>query len=217
MGLLVDLRVFEDRVRCVQREYILPKLLGDTARAQALCDSLNEAMEVSLHAYDAMQPRITQFVLNKLSKKCAAPLRHVRASHAQYRTRLPTDAPSAFVEQMLRPLHQVWGSDAAPIRQLPTELVTSWMNHILDGTFARYTSAVDTITRNLESLRRLKRGTLGLAADDAATADQAVYQQLATDIEALAAHIKAWAHKTGLPLTLSSPAWKALWDAARRT
>lgn len=217
MGLLVDLRVFEDRVRCVQREYILPKLLGDTARAQALCDSLNEAMEVSLHAYDAMQPRITQFVLNKLSKKCAAPLRHVRASHAQYRTRLPTDAPSAFVEQMLRPLHQVWGSDAAPIRQLPTELVTSWMNHILDGTFARYTSAVDTITRNLESLRRLKRGTLGLAADDAATADQAVYQQLATDIEALAAHIEAWAQKTGLPLTLSSPAWKALWDAARRT
>lgn len=217
MGLLVDIRVFEDRVRCVQREYILPKLLGEFAEAHALCDSLKEAMEVSLHAYDVLQPRVAQFVLDKLCKKCAEPLRHVRASHSQYRTRLPTDTPSAFVEHILRPLHQIWENEKAPIRQLPTELVTSWMYHVLDHTFARYSSAVETITRNLESLRRLKRGTPGLASDDAAIADQAVHQQLATDTEALAAHIEAWARETSLPLTLTSPTWKALWDAARRT
>lgn len=215
MALLVDIDTFENRVHNVLDTYIAPKVLGE--RGGALRDTLRKAADAALGATDAVRPQVAHYVIHKLCKRCAEPLRHVRASNSQYRPFARhaehTDPErSAFVPLITKPLRQVFAPDA-PSQHLPRDLLASWITQILDHTFARYTTAIDTITRNLESLRRLKRGTPGMGGDEAA--NKAVYTQVATDIASLTADIEAFAHDAKIPLTLTSQAYKGLQDVAK--
>lgn len=228
VGFLADIRLFEERVRGVFDAYISPKLVRDAKGLKEDADDMlkviREAMEESLGAYNDTLPGVSAFMLQILRKRCTEPLRHVRAANSQYRAfsrgALETQAstePSIFIPMIVLPLRQVFVGDLqSPIRRLPMEQTVAWINDVLDHVFSRYTTAIDTITRNLESLRRLKRGTPGLASDEAAS-DKRVYAQLSADIRSLAAHVEEFTRDAELPLRLESPAWQALRDSTHRT
>ncbi|SPO35783.1 uncharacterized protein PSFLO_01254 [Pseudozyma flocculosa] len=94
--------------------------------------------------------------------------------------------PSPFVEQMLRPLHVYFGlsppqpkassSDsggkaaaaaAAAAVHLPPHLKRDWVSHVLSDLCGRYATSLQTMHKNHESLRRLKRGAASTGAGSA--------------------------------------------------
>ncbi|WFD33094.1 hypothetical protein MSPP1_004151 [Malassezia sp. CBS 17886] len=180
----------------------------------ALLAACRSALDDSLGAFPAHLPAVADDVQMTLRDLCAAPLSQVRAG-SQYgalaRADTAVSAPSAYVSEILRPLRAflgetatgVWDPDA--LGRLDKALVTAWAMDVVDATVRRYTNAVDTVARNLESLRRLKRGTPGLA--DASDADRSVYAQLHTDVEALAADVDETGTCSGLRLSHDTGAW----------
>ncbi|WFD08246.1 hypothetical protein MVES1_003618 [Malassezia vespertilionis] len=176
--LLADAMLFETRVRRVFSEWIVPKIAGPESVARALQD----ALDASLGHAEALAPRVGNVVVTALQHRCAAPLRHVRAASTQYRA-LATDSqqghvhPSAYIAQIFTPLYQFLGPhDGALHRRMDAAVVQRWAEDVVRWTLSKYADAVDTILRNLESLRRLKRGAqLG---KDGQGADNAVFAQL---------------------------------------
>lgn len=225
-GLLVDVPLFESRVRAVADAIMFPKLLGtiteaDQEEADALRAALKNAMEESLGALADTEPVVTSLLLSVLSRRCAEPLRHVRAANSQYRpfTRTPKEdtAPSSFISSIVQPLQQVCGpASGTPFHRLPRDKAQAIVQQILDSTAVRYASAVDTVTRNLESLRRLKRGTIGMSSEETG-ADDLVYAQLQADVRALEAEVQSLARSMGMEINLSSGAWQSLRKATRRS
>lgn len=224
-GLLVDVPLFESRVRAVAEAIIFPKLLGtnaaqDDEEAETLCAALRHAMDESLGAIADTEPAVTNLLLSVLQRRCAEPLRHVRAANSQYRpfgrAAKESISPSSFIPMIVQPLHQLCGTTSGtPFRRLPHDKAQNIVQQVLDSTVSRYVSAVDTVTRNLESLRRLKRGTMGMSSEESG-ADDLVYAQLRADTEALEAEVQALAQCTGIQVELSSSAWQSLRKASHR-
>lgn len=201
-ALLSDARLFEERVRTSFRAFILPKILGEH-EAEAVRAAVSDALDASLGHAKPLAPRIGRVVVAALQRKCAEPLRHVRAASSQFRALAAKQgAPqaSAFIPQIFLPLRQFLGDGA-----VAKDVRQAWASEVIDSTLARYTSAVQTITRNLESLRRLKRGTPALQDEGG---DSGVYAQLRADIAALRADVAAL-EKEG-DIVVESGAWASL-------
>lgn len=225
---LADALTFEARVRRVFHAWIVPKIVhgprATSAEAGTVLDALTAALDASLGVAEALAPRIADEVLRVLCRRCAEPLRHVRAASSQYRalsgpqassTAMPE--PSAYIAHVLLPLRQALGIEEGaalptPLRQLPVDVQQTWVANVVDSTVARYASAADTVARNLESLRRLKRTTPGIATNDAT--DDAVYAQLRVDIAALAADVDDLGRGAHLDLSTETKAWRALRKSA---
>ena len=224
-GLLVDVPLFENRVRAVADSIIFPKLLAtiserDDEGADALRGALKNAMEESLGAWTVAEPAVTDLLLSVLKRRCAEPLRHVRAANSQYRpfshATKENISPSTFISCIVQPLEQLLGTSSdTPFRCLPRVITQTIVQQALDSTFLRYASAVDTVTRNLESLRRLKRGTMGLSSEEIG-ADDHVYSQLQADVGALETSVQSLTRSSGIEIDLGSSAWQSLRKAVER-
>ncbi|WFD28372.1 hypothetical protein MNAN1_003382 [Malassezia nana] len=181
-GLWIDVPEFESRLRAVADCIIFPKLLGpvspqDQLESEALCECLKQVLEESLGALAEVEPAVTDMLLSVLKRRCAVPLRHVRAGNSQYRPFARGGkeeiTSSPFIPMIVQPLQQLAGeTSGTPFRRLPRDKAQAIVQDVLDSTVVRYASAVDTVTRNLESLRRLKRGSMGTSKE--AGADEVV-------------------------------------------
>lgn len=212
-ALLADAHAFEARVQRCFDAYILPKLVPPAdggAPAEVVRASVRAALGASLGRAAALAPRVGDAVVGALQRQCAEPLRHVRAGSASFRARAggaPADtAPSAYVAEVLRPLHALLTDEQ--VRRVDAGVRAAWARAVLDATLARYAAAIDTVTHNLASLRRLKRSTPALHTSADAGADASVYAQLCTDVAALRAHAAALAADAALDV--ATDAWAAL-------
>lgn len=224
MGLVVDARLWEERVSRVYHDWLRPKWAESLDSASeglhALVEAMDVAMDASLGMAATAESAVSAWVVRLLRRRCAEPLRHVRAANSQFHTGsrpaspAPSPRPSEFVAAVVRPLYELARPDG-PATRLPAPLVQSWVDAVLSHTLARYASALDTVQRNLESLRRLRRGT-SLARSEAVPEDS-VNAQLSTDVEALAREVEALARRLSLSYSCDGPAWAALRQALQRT
>ncbi|WFC94742.1 hypothetical protein MBRA1_001376 [Malassezia brasiliensis] len=209
-ALLADAEAFEARVQRCFDAYLLPKLVpaaDDREAAEVVRAALRAALAASLGRAASLAPRVGEAVVGTLQRQCAEPLRHVRAGSAPFRARgAAADAPSAYVAEVLHPLHTLLAD--AQVQRVDAAVRAAWARAVLDATLARYGAAIDTMTHNLASLRRLKRSTPALHTSADAETDAGVYAQLRTDVAALRAQAAALASDTALDL--ATDAWAAL-------
>ncbi|KAL4399224.1 intra-Golgi vesicle-mediated transport protein [Malassezia pachydermatis] len=218
VGLLADVSLFEKRVSDVYTTWLRPKLLAGTDTSLPEADTVQEALDTalasSLGLVSHVEKHVQSFVLHMLRRKCTEPLRQVRAGQTHYRaisrpsSPAPTSQSSTYTKAMVRPLYQLWEPDR-PVHSLALAQQQAWVDEVVQAMVARYATAIDTVTRNLESLRRLKRGTPGLAADEASN-DEHVYTQFKADADALASELTAFSAATQIPIDMQKDAWTTL-------
>lgn len=218
-ALLADAQLLEERVQASFAQWLMPKIVPATEQseeAETVRAALREALDASLGPAASLAPRVGAAIVAALQRRCAEPLRHVRAASSQYRAlsgaRLDEVRASAFIYDVFRPLRQFLGEVSAeryettPVARLAPDVRQQWAREVIDATLARYATAIETITHNLESLRRLKRGAPALQTEPGA--DTGVYAQLRADVAALEQDVEALARHTGLDL--ATDAWQPL-------
>ena len=171
-----DAREFETRVERTLSEVIMPRLSADETLHETLSCAIREAFVAQ-----ELGERVERKIVQALQQECAEPLRHIRGTAQQYRgTREASESKtaSAFIPQLLEPLRKLLGQ----LDEQTRPHARSWAQAVVDDIVSRYAQALGTITQNLESLRRLKRGT-GLDASSLPGAG--IYAQMRTDVEAL--------------------------------
>lgn len=190
-ALPADAHEFEARAARTLDDVIVPRLCADDALRTTLHDALREAFVA-----DELGAQVSSRIVDVLKNACSDPLRHVRAAAAQYRgtrDQGSSGATSAFIPELVRPLRSLLDELDARARGHAHE----WAQAVVTDVLARYAQALETISQNLESLRRLKRGT-GL--DAGALPGAGIYAQMRTDVDALRTEVQALdaAHSLGL-------------------
>ncbi|PWN48134.1 COG2-domain-containing protein [Violaceomyces palustris] len=175
---------------------------GDDGDDEVMFESLRGVLEESLSYRKNLLPLVRRAVTGILKSRCAEPLRLVRSINTQYRSGVSSPSsstgssagktkaggegqaslgpePSAFVDQVLRPLFHFLGGrsadeDAAtatssssahptsPALKLDREVREDWSIEVVEDVVNRYASSLLTMNKNHESLRRLKRGNKGI-------------------------------------------------------
>ncbi|PWN43830.1 COG2-domain-containing protein [Ceraceosorus guamensis] len=221
--------------------------LSDGSSASELVKAMRHTLQEACSYQGQSVASLSQRIVSVLKTRCGEPLRLVRSMGTQYRgSSAPTSSPSSaqglepsyFVPQALRPLKMYLGkgeragdtnSSLALARHLDTETRSSWAQKVVDDIVERYTSSLQAMNRNYESLRRLKRGnqSLGLGSifgrsgvnnsDGVALASdpeaERMRAQMRADVEALRSEIGAL-QEVDTFVKLDGEAWDRLKAAA---
>ena len=227
--LVADAAHFEERVCVVFDTLIAPKVLqtrpGEHAEAERLRTVLHEALQSSLGMAGALRERAAQQVVQRVGRQCAVALRHVRSGSSQYRslaTAAPEakPAPSEYLGDVFRPLRVLFGErgggewGASAMQRLDAETARAWAGAVVDETLGKYAGALRTISRNLESLRRLRRGNAGMGTARESDSGGAIYEQMRVDVAALREDVARFAAAAHVAVDLDSAAWQQLREAA---
>ncbi|WFD34650.1 hypothetical protein MCUN1_001491 [Malassezia cuniculi] len=196
-ALPADAGEFEKRLVRTLDNVIMPHL-SRGEHQDALRGTLLEALSESFVA-EKLDEQVGAHIISALQSACAEPLRHVRAGAAQYRGNRDADGVSAspFVAQLFEPLADL----LVKLHGNALAHANTWSETVLRDVFARYAQSLDTISQNLESLRRLKRGT-GL--DAGALPGAGIYAQMRTDVEAIKQHVTQLESQHKLSLDLAA-------------
>lgn len=148
------------------------------SKADDVVVMLKSVLQESLSLQTQLVPFLTSKVISILKNRCAEPLRLVRSVSTQYRSNAPSSStssdisksspePSYFVNQFLRPVRTFLGrQEALPTEkrssstfsaQLPKAIREQWVSDIIDDFASRYTASLLTMSKNFDSLQRLKR------------------------------------------------------------
>ncbi|CEH18451.1 Low density lipoprotein receptor [Ceraceosorus bombacis] len=221
--------------------------LSDGSSALELVKAMRQTLQEACSYQGQSVASLSHRIVSVLKTRCGEPLRLVRSMGTQYRgSSAPTSSPSSakglepsyFVPQALRPLKTYLGkgervgdtnSSVALARHLDTETRSSWAQNVVDDIVERYTSSLQAMNRNYESLRRLKRGnqSLGLGSifgrsgvnnsDGVASASdpeaERMRAQMRADVEALRSEIGAL-QEVDTFVKLDGEAWVRLKAAA---
>ncbi|WFC99428.1 hypothetical protein MYAM1_002172 [Malassezia yamatoensis] len=224
-GLLSDAYSFEARVQSCFAKWLLPKIVPadeSIEETQILRATLQEAIDSSLGHAVNLQPMVGKFVVSNLQRQCTEPLRRVRAGRLQFRAPVTTDmdqiSVSDYVQEVFLPLENFLQatSDQQLYSDFPPQLSQEWASEVICATLERFIAIIDTITDNLESLRRLKRGAPSLQSGSGASSenDIAVYTQFEKDSIALRETINQLARQHSF--NFDSQDWDALSDSIER-
>ncbi|CDR99033.1 related to conserved oligomeric Golgi complex component 2 [Sporisorium scitamineum] len=164
--LLSDCFTLREGVERMLDEVILARIAAslELDGAEGGLDGLRDDMvrvldEESLDFIPGLTASVGRLVYNILFPRVASPLRLLRSfSTPAYRSSPSTAGTGTTVQvihQLFSPLETFL--TLPPLQTLPTPIKRSWIEKILAEAFKRYTSTIETINKNQQSLIRLKK------------------------------------------------------------
>ncbi|KAN0065911.1 hypothetical protein ACQY0O_001044 [Thecaphora frezii] len=241
--------VFESdiRPRLFHRVSAEERSADEAESDQELVELLKKTLDETLAFKASLVDQVGRAATSMLRTKCCDPLRLVRSAGTQYRSLTASVGgkveASPFVEQVLRPLLLFFGLGPSTAttttstasgeigvrgvgKHLPLPLRSEWTNAVLSDVLMRYASALITMNKNHESLRRLKRGTASgisafasslfsnaAAAGGAGETDEAgekMRRQMHVDIEKIREGVKRLEQDGGVRVDWEMEAWSKL-------
>ncbi|CBQ68329.1 related to conserved oligomeric Golgi complex component 2 [Sporisorium reilianum SRZ2] len=161
VALLADCFALRTHMERVLDDVILARIGAQLVGAELaeLRADLRGVLDEALEFVRALAARVARLVHAVLSPRAAAPLRLLRSfSTPAYRPASSSTAGGAAVHviaQLFAPLESFLALPEA--QRLPQAVKRGWIQSVLTDTFARYTATVETITKNHQSLIRLKK------------------------------------------------------------
>jgi hypothetical protein len=215
-----------------------------------IASRMREALESSLSSLVAqVVPLCASKVTTILKSRSAEPLRLVRSVSTQYRTSSasanggqPSSSyePSFFVVQFLRPVRQYLGAvekvqqrgvgGAADVvekcsARLPKATREQWIGEVIEDFVVRYTASLTTMSKNFESLQRLKRvnavgstdgGKAQSNTQNSSTSEsERMYAQMMADVEHFERSVHELGTEVNTDIATETLAWRKLKAASR--
>lgn len=246
-----DIIWFEDQIRNSFETVIAPLLakIGELTASPDMLLGLRETLHASLSLQSQVLPLLSAKVTAVLKTRCAEPLRLVRSVSTQYRSATSSAnmsngamEPSFFVVQFLRPVRYYLGrtdssrkvtppptsegngmpGNAALSHLLARDVRQQWIGEVIDDFVVRYTASLQTMSKNFESLQRLKRVNAGKgehsATSTSATAEDGeadkMHAQMTADVEHLQKEVEEL-QSVQTTISTDTQAWMRLRAAAR--
>lgn len=176
IDLLADCLRLRDRMESVLDDVILVKIssnIEDSEGLQGLRGDLWEVLDgEALDFVPGLAASVGRLTYNIIAPRAAAPLRLLRSystpayrpsSTAPHSTGSASPSnPDANAAAAVQVIHSIFAPLTAFLSQpttstLPRPLLRDWTTRILGDTFKRYTSTIETINKNQQSLLRLKK------------------------------------------------------------
>ncbi|PWY99683.1 COG2-domain-containing protein [Testicularia cyperi] len=165
-SLVADCLYLQSEIDLILDQLILPRICSNLddngeagqASSTALRGDLAKLLaEESFSFLPGLISAVGRNVLQSLLPRCVEPLRMLRSFTApSYRATSTSGSPTVQV------IHQIFGPIESFLRlvqnmDLPKDMKRSWLQTLLVETFRRYSSTVETINKNQQSLNRLKK------------------------------------------------------------
>ena len=248
-----DMIWLEAEMMATFERIIVPALLAKSG-GEDVVESLRQTLRSSLSMQTTILPLLSSRITSILKARCAEPLRLVRSVSTQFRVQplggssgASVGEPSSFVVQFLRPVRHFLGKSDGKFESRRAEVVSrfldqqvrsQWISDVVEDFVARYAASLQTMNKNYESLRRLKRGNAANSVAPGASSmgfgtlfsrsnsgaanakgeedveARRMHSQMMTDVECLEKEVQDLVSVDTIVQT-DTPGWKRLKEAAR--